>query len=318
MSEHLDLTDSLFQHSERWIKDHQNKNAASLFDWNTASIEEYKNIPLDTLLNNDYFLGLEGVLYDGVYADLVDLWDEKAKRDVNLAVFLEGIGAGKSFKASIILWLLWYELSMSENPQRKYGLASDSIMAIMLMSRSATQSRRVVYNYTWDRFQTGFNRDYFPADPKYTSEIRINRNRTCVYAGTSSALSALGYNLYSAVIDEANFLEVTEDSSKADGEAYDAGEDMYNAIMNRMTSRFMIHGKIPGIIVCISSPRFPDSFMERKIKEIKAIGEIESKAFWRQRSLWEAKGPKYFNMDEYFTIDTETLEIIEEVRKQTK
>jgi len=309
----LNPSDSLLDQAERWINDYKNKEGSSLFDWNKASIEEYKDVSLDTLLNDSYFLGLKDRLYEGVYKDLVDLWEEKAKREINLAVFLEGIGSGKSFKSSIILWLLWYELSMNVNPQTKYGLAEDSIIAIMLMSRSATQSKRVVFNYTWDRFQTGFNKDYFPANPRYSSEVRIDRNKTCVYAGTSSALSALGYNLFSAVIDEANYLEVTEDSKKAEEEIYDAGEDMYNAIMNRMTSRFMIHGKIPGIIICISSPRYPDSFMERKIKEIKAVGAEELKAFWRQRSLWEAKGSKYFNLDKYFVVDTETLKIIDEV-----
>ena len=304
----------LLEQSERWIEDYKNKSSSSLFDWNTASIEEYRDMPLDTLLHDDYFLGLKGKLYEGVYQDLVDLWGEKKKREINAAFFLEAIGAGKSFKASIILWLLWYELSMNVNPQAKYGLAPDSVMAIMLMSRSATQSKRVVFGYTWDRFQSGFNKDYFPVNPRYSSEIRIDRNRTCVYAGTSSALSALGYNLFSAVIDEANFLEVTEDSNKAEGEMYDAGEEMFNAIMNRMTSRFMVHGKIPGIIISISSPRYPDSFMERKIKEIKAIGEVIMKAFWRQRSLWEAKGPSYFDMTKYFIIDTETLEILDEVK----
>jgi hypothetical protein len=304
--------DTLANEAERWIKDYDNKEGGSLYDWDDKAIAQFHDVPLETLLMDDYFLGLDGLLYDSVYNDIVDLWGERRKREVNLAVFLEAIGAGKSFKASVILWLLWYEMCMHKSPQRHFGLVGNSIIAIMLLSRTEVQSRRVVFTYCWERFQSGFNRDYFPANPRYSREIRIDRNNTCVYAGTSSALSALGYNVYSAVIDEANYLEVTEDSKKTDEEMYDAGEEMYNAVVNRMTSRFMKRGKIPGIVVLISSPRYPDSFLERKIKECKAIGETKLNMFWRMRNLWEAKGPKYFDMTKCFEIDTETLEITKE------
>ena len=304
---------ALAQEAERWIHDYENDGTGAIYDWDDKAIEQFKEVPLETLLMDDYFMGLKGLLYESVYSDIVDLWGERKNREVNLAVFLEAIGAGKSFKASVLLWLLWYEMSMHKNPQSHFGLVDHSVIAIMLLSRSEVQSRRVVFTYCWERFQSGFNRDYFPANPKFSREIRIDRNKTCVYAGTSSALSALGYNVYSAVIDEANFLEVTEDSKKTDDEMYDAGEEMYNAVMNRMTSRFMKRGKIPGIIVLISSPRFPDSFLERKIIECKALGEKKLNMFWRSRSLWEAKGSKYFDMSKYIEVDTETMEIVNEM-----
>lgn len=306
--------DPLLNEAERWISDYDNQEGGALYDWNDETIKQFKDIPIETLLNDPYFLGLEGKMFDSVYSDVCDLWNDRKNREVNLAIFLEAIGAGKSFKSSIILWLLWYEMCMHKNPQQAYGLADNSVICIMLLSRSEVQSRRVVFTYCWERFQSGFNKDYFPANPRFSREIRIDRNNTCIYAGTSSALSALGYNVYSAVIDEANFLEVTEDSKKSNEEMYDAGEEMYNAVMNRMTSRFMRHGSIPGVIVLISSPRYPDSFLERKIKEGKSVGIEKLNMFVRSRSLWEAKGPKYFDMSKYFVIDTDSLEIIKEVK----
>tara|TARA_B100000424_G_C22939800_1_gene500107 strand:- start:1478 stop:2419 length:942 start_codon:yes stop_codon:yes gene_type:complete len=306
--------DPLLSEAERWISDYDNQEGGALYDWNDETIKQFRDVPIETLLNDPYFLGLEGRLFDSVYNDVVDLWNDRKNRQVNLAIFLEAIGAGKSFKSSIILWLLWYEMCMHKNPQQAYGLADNSVICIMLLSRSEVQSRRVVFTYCWERFQSGFNKDYFPANPRFSREIRIDRNNTCIYAGTSSALSALGYNVYSAVIDEANFLEVTEDSKKSNEEMYDAGEEMYNAVMNRMTSRFMRQGVIPGVIVLISSPRYPDSFLERKIKEGKSVGIEKLNMFIRSRSLWKAKGSKYFDMSKYFEVDTDTLEILKEVK----
>jgi|TARA_R100000278_G_C5470250_1_gene164204 hypothetical protein len=310
----IDEKDPLLSEAERWISDYDNQEGGALYDWNDETIKQFQDVPIETLLNDPYFLGLEGRLFESVYNDVVDLWNDRRNREVNLAIFLEAIGAGKSFKSSIILWLLWFEMCMHKNPQQAYGLADNSVICIMLLSRSEVQSRRVVFTYCWERFQSGFNKDYFPANPRFSREIRIDRNNTCIYAGTSSALSALGYNVYSAVIDEANFLEVTEDSKKSNDEMYDAGEEMYNAVMNRMTSRFMRQGSIPGVIVLISSPRYPDSFLERKIKEGKAVGIEKLNMFVRSRSLWEAKGSKYFDMSKYFVIDTDSLEIIKEVK----
>ena len=210
-----DERDPLLSEAERWISDYDNQEGGALYDWNDETIKQFQDVPIETLLNDPYFLGLEGRLFESVYNDVVDLWNDRRNREVNLAIFLEAIGAGKSFKSSIILWLLWYEMCMHKNPQQAYGLADNSVICIMLLSRSEVQSRRVVFTYCWERFQSGFNKDYFPANPRFSREIRIDRNNTCIYAGTSSALSALGYNVYSAVIDEANFLEVTEDSKKS-------------------------------------------------------------------------------------------------------
>src|SRR5690606_4379721 len=148
---------------------------------------------------------------------------------------------------------------------------------------SETQARRVTFTEVWNRFQSPFNKDYFPPEPQFNREIRISANNTCVFAGTSSALSALGYNLFGGVIDEAAFLDVVEESKKEQGEVFDAAEMMYYAIYNRMLSRFAKGGKLPGLICMVSSPRFPDDFMHRKIDEAIKMGN-DSGIFWRRRS----------------------------------
>lgn len=103
------------------------------------------------------------------------------------------------------------------------------------------------------------------------------------------------------------FLEVVEDSKKSEG-LLDQAEAMYHAIYNRMISRFLQAGKLPGLIAMVSSPRFPDDFLHRKIEEAKK--DANSGIFWRRRSTWQAKGKKYYPAKEKFYIDTENSEII--------
>jgi len=365
--------------------------------------------------------------------------------------------SGKTIKVAVLLWLLWYEASMHLSPQEYYNLHKDSTIAFICLSRSEAQSRRVIFSDVWKRFKSPFNQDYFPSNPRMRREIFISRNNTVVYAGTSSALSALGYNLlggcftgdveiklgsgeiktfrelencgpivlkgfnekyfinvnaqniiktrentevyevemedgskfkatadqlfmtyrrsrrkgykfsYKSLdeitdkdeivsdrgfikcrikskkllgkedvfdvvnsetsnfilsngivvhncVDEANFLEVVEDSKRAaeSEETYDAAEEMYNAIMNRMASRFMRpDGTLPGLICMCSSPKYPGDFTSRKRREAQKLG-LSSGIFWKRRPLWVAKGPKFYQSGEYFYVDTDKLKVIED------
>ena len=188
------------------------------------------------------------------------------------------------------------------------------------LNRTEKQAKKVTFAETYPRFQSPFNKDYFPPSDKYTSEIRIPRNNTTIFPGTSSALSALGYNLYGGTIDEAAFLEVIDDSTKSFDGKFDAAEEMYHAITNRMVSRFLRRGHLPGLLCMISSTNFPDDFLHKQIDYAKKMAEEakikgikdESNIFWRRRPMWEAKGKKFYPEDDWFYLDTENAEILDD------
>lgn len=281
------------------------------YNYTKEQEKEFKNIPVRQLIEDPYFLNLKNQIYPSHLDDIENLWEERKKRPINLALFEESIGSGKSLIASVLSWLQWYEVSCIANPQEYFGLTPNSTIAIMTFSRTEVQSRRVIFSEVFKRFQTGFNKDYFPPSPRHSKEIIIDQNNTVVYAGSSNSLSALGYNLYCAVIDEANFLEVIEGSKKSEKRIYDSAENMYNATYNRMVSRFMKAGVVPGFIVMISSRTTKSTFMERKIKEgIINHQNPNNGIFFRVRSLWEAKPKEFFPSNKFFYLDTNSLNIL--------
>lgn len=313
--------DILFDFTEDFIRDFQKENTGALFDWNIAKSDEFSRIPIETLITDPYFLGFKDKIYDGVLEDIVDLFEERNKRQINLAIFLEGIGSGKTVKASIIEWLIWYEVTLCQpTPQDYFDLAPNSVIALINLNRTEKQAKKVTFTEVWNRFQSPFNKDYFPPTDRYTTEIRIPRNNTTIFPGTSSALSALGYNLYGGTIDEAAFLEVVDDSSKTFDGRFDAAEEMYHAIMNRMVSRFLRKGKLPSLLCMISSPNFPDDFLHKQIEFADKVAKEaleknmpdHSGVFYRRRPTWEAKGKKFFPEKEYFYIDTTNAEILDD------
>ncbi|MFW9949858.1 MAG: hypothetical protein ACFFKA_07020 [Candidatus Thorarchaeota archaeon] len=317
----MDNRDILFNLASDYIRDFRKSNTGALYDWTKEHAEEFSRIPIETLIRDAYFLGFKDKIYAGVLEDIVELFEERKKRQINLAIFLEGIGSGKTVKASIIEWLLWFELTLcTPTPQEYFDLAPQSVIALINLNRTEKQAKKVTFTEVYARFQSPFNKDYFPPSEKYTSEIRIPRNSTTVFPGTSSALSALGYNLYGGTIDEAAFLEVIDDSTKTYDGKFDAAEEMYNAIINRMISRFLRRGHLPGLLCMISSPNFPDDFLHRQIEyairmaheaKMKSV-KNESNIFWRRRPTWEAKGKKFYPEKDFFYIDTENAEIFED------
>lgn len=71
-----------------------------------------------------------------------------------------------------------------------------------------------------------------------------------------------------------------------DTENHDVAEEMFNALHSRIKNRF---GN-KGLLVMISSPRYIDDFIEKKMKEAK----INPNIFAKRKMLWESKPARYF------------------------
>jgi len=157
-------------------------------EYTKAHEDEFRNIPVETLVTDKYFLNLKDSIYPSHLDDIIELFEERKSRPINLALFEESVGSGKSFLASTLIWLQWYEVATIHNPQAHFKLADGSTICFMTMSRTELQARRVIFSDVFKRFSSGFNKDYFPPNPRFQKEIQIPQNNTVVYAGTSSEL----------------------------------------------------------------------------------------------------------------------------------
>ncbi len=302
------------------------KRARGESAWNYDTIQQFKSVGLEELICGKYFLNMGDIIRPAVMADIFELWEERKKRRIHLVCFKEGIGSGKTEKASIIMWLQWFELCLlGENPQKHFGLPSTSKITFLCSSNNEKQARRVAFSKVFGKFLSEFNKDYFPVNPQYVTEIQIMRNNTYVYPGNASALSIQGYDYFGGIMDEASSMERTEMSKKAVGEetSFDAAEELENAISLRMSSRFQENA---GMLVAVSSAKYVDDFIDRKKKEYERLGD-ESSIFYRERTLYESfavtnRRPfsnynknvkdKYNPVDGYFYIDVDNVEEVTE------
>jgi len=82
----------LIKLSQQKIEEYQKKRSTSVFDWNETTVNEFRRIPIETLIKDKYFLGMEDRVFEGVLEDIVDLFETRRKKQTYIAVFLEGIG----------------------------------------------------------------------------------------------------------------------------------------------------------------------------------------------------------------------------------
>lgn len=222
-----------------------------------------------------------------------------------------------SFKLSILASYMAYKLLCLRNPQKTFNLAPSSKIAIMNMSVSASQAKRVVFGEIKNKldYSPWFQRNY-PPNPRIRSELqfdwspnvpdpdRIYKN-IYIIPGSSSGFAPLGYNLFCGIIDEATLWRDTDNK--------DYVEEVYSIIKRRITSRFMDK----GLIVLGGSPMYSTDFLEKRIKQHEEAEEKDSKIMVRRRSHWDAKYPDYNGPIFYFHLeDSKVFEDEEKLNKE--
>lgn len=291
----------------------------SKFEWSKDKEREFLNIPVERLIDDPYFLGIKKEIYPCHKDDIIELWEAR-KDGAEVFVDIEGIGSGKTYKFGVILWLLVYELICRHDLLGYYNLGKGSGISLVCMSRTSTLAKEVTFQKVLPFFDCPFFRDYFPPKVDFEevklkqrlpSRLKFPKN-IVIFPGTGEALSAIGYDLYGGVIDEANYLEVVLDSKRAvTGRKYDAGEEMFKAIDDRIASRFPIGER--GIVGLFSNARYIGDFLERMHERSKH----DKRIFARRRATWEAKPKKFYSGKTlWFDIDKKQIIDKRKIRKK--
>lgn len=236
---------------------------------------EHRPVDIRTFIDDPDYLNAGAECWPSIKDDLEELFSGNHTE----AVFCFGIGGGKSYASSVIVSYQVYLVLCLKNPQEFLGLAKDSRICFINMSVTAEQSKRVVFTEIKSRIDNSpWFQNYYPPDPNIKSELRFPKG-VIVFPGNSRETFPLGLNLLGGILDEAAWFIDTPN--------HDVAEEIFNAIHNRRKNRF----GDKGLLVIISSPRYEDDFIERKIAEAKTNNKI----FAKRKMLWQSKPLSYFS-----------------------
>ena len=175
------------------------------------------------------------------------------------------IGAGKSTLALYSLVYQVYILSCFRDPHALYELDPTSEILFVVQNKTERLAKAVDYDRLKSMIAASpYFQERFPFERQIKSELRFpNRIVVKPVAGTGDAV--IGQNVFGGMIDEINFMDTVERSRRsADGDQYDQAMTLYLSIARRRASRFLHHGRLPGLLLLVSSRRYPGQFTDRK------------------------------------------------------
>lgn len=246
---------------------------------------EYLHEPVDieTFVMDPYYLGNTcDMLYPRLLGDMKELFSG----GYGEAILSGSIGWGKTFFASIAFCRILYELSCMRNPQRSFGISPSSDISFVVLSVKEDLAIKVAFENIISKIkESPYFKENFPFNPM-KKEIKFPNNiQVAARASTDSA--ALGLNVYAAFIDEGNFMP---DRKNKDPTAKRVGglnqaQFLYNQLIRRMKSRFMRSGRLPGMMIVVSSKQTKDDFTAKRVRESKDDPSV----FVRDYATWHVK-----------------------------
>lgn len=245
------------------------------FDERPASMEEF--------LGPDY-LNIKDGIRERILVELREIMGDHVS-GIKPTVFPEaiitgGIGIGKTTVASIVLPYLTHWTLCLKDPQNFFDLLPGSRIAFMQMSTSEKQALEVVFGDIKARIKHSPWFQKHPFDPAFKNQLRFEKD-IWIIPGDSSDLTFEGYNILGGIIDEADSHKVTLTK--------DYAEDGYNAISNRISSRFQDR----GFLLVIGQMKMSGGFAARKFEEFLAKPD----AYAVRLAIWDSMGDDFYEKD---------------------
>lgn len=255
---------------------------------------KWKPVDMETFIDGKDYLNLKGQVYPQLKKDLIELFDG----GYHEALLFGAIGWGKSTVGEIALARMLYEVSCLADPQRAFGLMDGSTIAFINASVNLKQAEKVVFGGMKAKLlRSPYFREQFPFEADLKKEMRFPGN-ILVMPVAGSEGGTIGYNVLGGLMDEVNFWQIVEKSSQNKGQKFDQARHVYDMLIRRMKSRFNQAGKLPGILMQISSSKYPDDFTEERLKEIQQ--SKDTRTFVRRYSTWTTKPRTQFLPESFY------------------
>lgn len=255
-------------------------------------------VSLDTFLDDPYYLWIWDIVYPKVreiVRDILEWWYREA-------IEIAGIWAWKSYSSELIACYQAHKLLCMRDPFRFHKLGRDKPISIINMGTSATQALNVVFaGITHFIENSPFFTQFSPTIKQ--GKITFEENNITLISGNSKATTPLGYNVYCGILDEAAFFMDDTERSVA--------QEIYESLQRRIVSRF---GK-NGLMVMISSPRYTEDFLMRKMNDSlmkDANGNLVAKDIYSiQLPTWKVKKPTEDDLEDWFLFKQNSSEILD-------
>lgn len=247
-------------------------------------------VDIETFLFDSYYLAKERrEIYPAVLDELKAINNPQGLRIVNPyteGVFTGGIGSAKTTTALYTNAYQLYVLSCFQDPHGAFNLdrSSEILFAFLAVAGNAAEADYGRF-YAMLEHSPYFNID-FPYNKRVKTMMEFPHRIQVV-----SQINTIGQNVMGGMIDEVNFGQLVKNSKRSlDGGEWDQALSVYNGLARRRKSRFLMSGRMPGILCLVSSKRYPGEFTDKKLEEAKTDPSI----YVYDKRVWDIKPPNSY------------------------
>lgn len=231
-------------------------------------------VAIEKFVTSENFLGNRIPVWPALMDDLKAMNPDVLRGETPIhEVFLGGAtGTGKSTLAKITLLYQLYLVTCLRDPQAHFGLDPTTRIVFPLMSTNSNSNQSVLYQPL---------REMFEAMPYAQKRLTWNRRLKSsleieggirILPLIADQKTILGQAVLGGIIDEVNYMEIIKNSTRVAGPRgqgghFDQAGEIYREIVQRRKSRFLNAPISIGCIFAISSTRYPNDFLEQRIRE---------------------------------------------------
>lgn len=256
------------------------------------SLVDYEEIPvsIEEFIINPEYIGRStdnGKALYPYWKDLaVDIFKSGSK--VQELALTGAIGTGKSTIALICLSYVLYKLLCLREPAKYYQLLEGSKIAIALFNISVNQ----VYGIGYDKLQSLLKKSPWflrhgtlvgrsasrvmamiasgeQVPDELLSDLTYHPGKDIHIVAGSQESNFTGYDVFAGFLDEMNFYNRGGKASDPSKFMETGVMKVYTAVRRRIESRFMMLGKVPGLLILVSSTKNETDPLEVYIKKSK-------------------------------------------------
>jgi len=264
---------------------------------------DYVRIPVPPreFFTSEYYFG---VMAKGLYPKwLEDLEEVLDPLNGIIEWLISGsLGTGKTTVACAATLYKIYELSCLINPHGYFDLMPTSPISFAMFSSDKYRAEGV----GWTKLSNMINsspyfREHFPVNKRRKSfdqtqqqedsAIILPKNMRVVIG--SKTRHALSEDIIGGILDEVNF---REGKGGWDTEGINSALNMYNSVERRRKSRFEERGRVPGLLVLVSSCTATSSFLDIHIEKSRGNPQVKVSSY----AVWDVKKPEKYSKKRFY------------------
>jgi hypothetical protein len=245
-----------------------------------SGLREYP-ATIDEFVESEEFLGSHVSVWPELREDLrrmnPDVFTGEAP--VYEALLGGATGTGKTMLAQITTLYQLYLCNCFIDPQRVFELAPNTQITFMLMSVTSQVTERAIYRPLRDLFEgMPYAQQELIWSRRKSGILELKDRNVCIVPATANVQAMLGQAVIGGILDEVNFMDVIEHSKRVAGHRgaggrFDQASELYETLSRRRKSRFITEGISIGTLCVISSTRYKDDFLDRRMRDVEEHGQ---------------------------------------------